>query len=72
MTGLLFALVTSCSLSGSGTLFDGKDGDKWKTSGNVIIKEGVMTLTGNEAQAILKNGKYKNFDLSMELRTTPC
>lgn len=71
MTGLLFALVTSCSLSGSGTLFDGKDGDKWKTSGNVIIKEGVMTLTGNEAQAILKNGKYKNFDLSMELRTTP-
>lgn len=70
MTGLLLAVVTSCSLSGSGTLFDGKDSDKWKTSGNVSVKDDVLTLAGNNAQAILKNGKYKNFDLSVELRTT--
>ena len=28
--GLLFVLTTACSVSGSGTLFDGKDSNKWK------------------------------------------
>lgn len=67
---LLFMLATSCSLSGSGPLFDGKDADKWNTTGDVSVKENVLTLKGGEARAILKNGQYKNFDLCMELRTT--
>lgn len=70
-TSLLFILITACTMSNSGSLFDGKDSNKWKTDGDVSIKDGVMTLKGTDAQAVLKNGKYKNFDLSLELRTTP-
>ena len=33
--GLLFVLTTACSVSGSGTLFDGKDSNKWKMTGDV-------------------------------------
>lgn len=69
--GLLFVLTTACSVSGSGPLFDGKDSDKWKTNGDVSVQNDIMTLKGADAQAILKNGKYKNFDLALELRTTP-
>lgn len=67
---LLLILATSCRLSESGPLFDGNDATKWRTTGDVSIKENVLTLKGGQAQAILKNGEYKNFDLCMELRTT--
>lgn len=69
--GLLLVLTTACSVSGSGPLFDGEDGDKWKTAGDVSVQNDIMTLKGADAQAVLKNGKYKNFDLALELRTTP-
>ena len=51
-------------------LFDGTNANKWVTTGNVSIENGVLTLKGNDAQAVLKNGKYKNFELNLELRTT--
>lgn len=69
--GLLFVLTTACSVSGSGTLFDGKDSNKWKMTGDVSVQDDIMTLKGTDALAVLKNGKYKNFDLTLDLRTTP-
>lgn len=70
-TGLFLILATSCSQSGSGTLFDGKDSSKWSMTGDVSVKEDVLTLKGSDTEAVLKKGNYRNFDLSMELRTTP-
>lgn len=69
----LFLLCTtfSCSVSGSGPLFDGNDSQSWNTSGDVTVENRMLVLKGADAQAVLKNGKYKNFDLSLELRTTP-
>lgn len=67
--GLLFVLTTACSVSGSGTLFDGKDSNKWKMTGDVSVQDDIMTLKGTDALAVLKNGKYKNFDLTLDLRT---
>lgn len=69
--GLLFVLTTACSVSGSGTLFDGKDSNKWKMTGDVSVQDDIMTLKGTDALVVLKNGKYKNFDLTLDLRTTP-
>ena len=64
--GLLFVLTTACSVSGSGTLFDGKDSNKWKMTGDVSVQDDIMTLKGTDALAVLKNGKYKNFDLTLD------
>ena len=66
--GLLFVLTTACSVSGSGTLFDGKDSNKWKMTGDVSVQDDIMTLKGTDALAVLKNGKYKNFDLTLDLQ----
>ena len=64
-------MMTSCNQSGNKVLFDGTDTKKWVTTGNVLTENGILTLKGNDAQAVLKNGKYKNFELNLELRTTP-
>ena len=69
--GLLFVLTTACSVSGSGTLFDGKDSNKWKMTGDVSVQDDIMTLKGTDALAVLKNGKYKNFDLTLDLPASP-
>ncbi|MDR0725197.1 MAG: DUF1080 domain-containing protein [Prevotellaceae bacterium] len=42
---------------------------KWTVTGNVAMQDGLLSLTGEQAQVLLKNGDYKDFDLSMELRT---
>jgi hypothetical protein len=70
VAGLCFFLLMSCSQTGSGLLFDGKSVNKWTTSGQTEVREGVLTLSGADVQAILKAGPYKNFTLSLELRTT--
>jgi hypothetical protein len=64
-------LLLSCSGPASGPLFDGQSLDKWNTSGQVALSEGLLVLSGPEAKAVLKEGKYKDFSLSLELRTTP-
>jgi len=69
--GLCFFLLISCSQSGSRILFNGKDGNQWNLSGQTQVSEGILNLSGAGARAILKSGQYKNFTLSMELRTTP-
>ena len=69
--GLCIFLLMSCSQTGSKLLFEGKTGNQWKTSGQTEVRESVLTLSGAGAEAILKNGQYKDFTLSMEVRTTP-
>jgi hypothetical protein len=44
--------------------------DKWATTGEVSLSNGAIVLSGPDARAILKGGRYKNFTLSLELRTT--
>ncbi|MDR1937808.1 MAG: DUF1080 domain-containing protein [Tannerellaceae bacterium] len=68
--GLCCILLASCSQSGSGTLFDGQDNGNWSTAGQVSVRDGLLTLSGADARAVLKNGKYKDFTLSLELQTT--
>lgn len=70
LTGLISLLLASCSVSSSGPLFDGNNADKWQMTGQAVVQENLFTLSGSDAKAVLKNGKYKNFTLSMELRTT--
>jgi len=64
-------LIASCSQSGSKVLFDGVSAGKWETTGNIAVENGILTLKGNGAQAVLKKGGYKNFELNLEMRTTP-
>ena len=69
--GLLLLLTASCSQSGSGVLFDGKDAGKWNASEGISVKEDALVLSGAEAKAVLKNGKYKDFELTMDVKTSP-
>lgn len=73
MASLFMAFLISCgNQSTSGILFDGTNTDKWQTKGNVTVdKDGVWSFSGADAQAILKNGNYKDFELNLDLRTTP-
>ena len=68
--GLCCFLFLSCAQSGSGLLFDGINHSKWTFSGHTEVSEGILNLSDAGAQAILKNGQYKDFTLSLELRTT--
>lgn len=63
-------LVCSCTVTGSRKLFNGNLSNEWDTSGKVTVENGVLTLSGNNASALFRNGEYKNFDLTMQLRTT--
>jgi len=67
--GLCFFLLISCIQKNNETLFDGKTGKQWTTSGQTEVRDGVLNLSGDSARAILKSGQYKNFTLSMEIRT---
>ena len=75
-TLLLCILLSGCSQSGNEILFDGTNAGSWKTTGDVSVENGLLTLKGSNAQAISKScplglwGKYKNFELNLELRTT--
>jgi hypothetical protein len=70
VTLILCVFITGCSQSGSGILFDGTNAGKWTTSGNVSVENGILTLKGSDAKAVFKNGRYKDFELNVELRTT--
>jgi hypothetical protein len=65
------ALLTACnSSSGSGVLFDGVDAGRWEaTGGYAAMEEGVLSLKGADAKMVLKNGRYRDFELEMVLRT---
>jgi len=63
-------LLSSCNKQGKSIMFSGLNDSHWKTSGDVQVKDSVFCLNGAGASAIY-NENYKDFELSMELRTTP-
>ena len=63
-------LLFSCSQPASGPLFNGQSIDNWNTAGQAGLADELLTLSGADARAILKGGNYKDFTLSLELRTT--
>ena len=67
---VLCMVIFACSQQKNGQLYSDNDYSKWKTTGDVSIKDDAFTLSGPSAHAVLKNGNYQNFDLCMELRTT--
>lgn len=68
---ILFAIGITCLLSAcnqqSGNLLE----NKWDFSGNASIENKELTISGKEGKAILENGNYKDFELTMELKTEP-
>jgi hypothetical protein len=62
-------LLSSCNNSGNKNLIKSIQSKDWHTTGNVQIKDSILILNG-ATKSILNKGNYKNFELSMELRTT--
>lgn len=67
---LSFIWLNSCTDSKSRILFNGNGDKDWQTVGNVSINDSILILSGPNSRATLKNGKYKDFDLKLVLRTT--
>ncbi|WP_295936122.1 DUF1080 domain-containing protein [uncultured Alistipes sp.] len=70
----LFCLVlvcVGCTGSGSKVLFDGAMNDLWMLSDAAKVEQGSLLLQGDGAVALLRQGSYRDFDLTLELRTTP-
>ncbi|MCD8091811.1 MAG: DUF1080 domain-containing protein [Bacteroides sp.] len=63
-------LLSSCSNSSSRKLFDGANLEDWQTSGNVLVRDSSLILSGFNSRAALKNSAYKNLDLHLRARTT--
>lgn len=63
--------MTSCGLRSSAVLFDGTHTGNWYTTGDVSVQDSLLVLSGVEARAVLKQGNYTDFELRMEVRTTP-
>ncbi|MDR1600937.1 MAG: DUF1080 domain-containing protein [Tannerella sp.] len=65
------ALLNACnSFSDSGVLFDGTDAGRWEaTGGEYIVEQGFLSLKGIDTKIVLKNARYRDFELEMELRT---
>lgn len=68
----LFCLlaIVSCDGTKSGALFVNSDQGGRVDAGNVIVDEGILSLAGENSSSTLKKGNYKNFELSLEARTT--
>lgn len=63
-------MLSSCHQSPTGPIFDGSDSqNKWRLSDGVKVEDGTLSLTDKDALAVLKDGKYKDFDLTMEVNT---
>lgn len=70
---ITFCLLTfsSCKESAEMVLFDGTENNSWSYSGNSGVENNLLTLSGTDAACILKKGNYQDFELDLELRTTP-
>ncbi len=72
ITLLAFCLLglLSCNSSKNRRIIDTTNQDNWQTSGNVTIKDSLLTLSGPNSRAMLKCSTYKDFDLKMKVQTT--
>lgn len=62
-------LLNSCSKEKSSELFNGSNISNWQTSGDVLLKDSILILSGPKSEAILKNNSYKDFELKLKMRT---
>ncbi|MDR0348227.1 MAG: DUF1080 domain-containing protein [Tannerella sp.] len=68
VTGILI-LLAACNQK-SIVLFNGVNAGQWKLVGEATVSDGMLSIKGAEAQAVLKEGNYRHFELDLELRTT--
>ena len=72
ITVLLLSLIiglAGCKQSGSQVIF-GEGQNKLSTlKGQVEVKDNILTLSGGDAEVLLKGGDYTNFILTAEIRT---
>lgn len=71
LTVFVLLLTVTQSQADNKILFNGKSANQWTITKSVTIKDNALVLSGQSAKAVLKNGKYKNFKLTMDLKTTP-
>lgn len=72
ITLLVFCFLSplSCNSSKNRRIFDTTNQDNWQTSGNVTIKDSLLTISGPNSRATLKCRTYKDFDLKLKVQTT--
>lgn len=66
---IIVALLTTACSGTTNNIFNGQFNCKYKTSGNTVVKDSTLILSG-ENSLITFNDNYKNFSLTLELRTT--
>jgi len=68
LIGILLCF-SACKHNEDNHLFDGKSLDKWKISGNAMLKDSILIISGPNSKLTLDNGNYRDFDMKMKLRT---
>lgn len=63
-------LMLACNDTKSGVLFSGSESEHWSSSGDVTIEDNILSLSGPASKSILEKGNYKDFELTLEARTT--
>lgn len=63
-----FLVCISCGHQGPKDLLSSKG---WDFAGETAVSDRVLSLQGASASAFLTGGNYKDFELRMELKTTP-
>ena len=71
LSALLLAALSVGTLHADQSLFNGSSLSNWKTHGKVSVANKILTLKGNKSGMVLKNGNYKDFEMTLELRSTP-
>lgn len=61
-------LTTSCNNPKNKDLIQSIDNDEWLIVGNIDVKDNILVLDGI-TRSIMEGANYKDFELSMELRT---
>lgn len=61
----LFILFFSCIMQSC------SQKELWETAGDARIEGQLLYLCGKGSNAVLKGGEYKNFELTMEIKTSP-
>ena len=61
-------LTTSCVNTKNKDLVKSIENDEWFTAGKIKVTDDILVLD-EATRSIMKNSNYKDFELSMELRT---
>ena len=69
MAGLSLAGLASCGQPQTEVLFGGKDLAGWDITGKAQVADSTLQLCGPDTRLLLKDGNYKDFELTLEART---